>query len=74
MHYLSKSRLEILTRIFTVTTSVGSILLPIFLLFQLSTSRVVMSVIVLVFVIAFSSLISLATNANLKEQFFGTVA
>ena len=54
--------------------AVTIILLPVFLLFLVTTSRLEMASVVLVFVIAFWGLMSTVTQATDQEVLFGTIA
>jgi hypothetical protein len=72
MEYLSLDKLRIIHKALTVCVNVGGIMLPTFLLFLVLSSRTAMFMIVLVFVSAFSIMLSASTDVA-DIQFFGTV-
>ena len=72
-HY-SDTGFELIRNVFLVTVATGTILLPVFLLFWLSMSRVAMGMIVLAFVLMFSTMLVLVTRGKPLEVLIGTVA
>lgn len=74
VRYLAQTRLEILIRIVVVLLSVGSIVIPIFLLFLVPMPRFVMVLTVLAFVSAFSTTMTVVTEAKIQEVWIGSAA
>lgn len=74
VRYLSKPRLDILSRVLVVFASVASILNPVFLLFLVPMARFAMVLTALAFVFTFSSTIIVATEARVQEVLIGSAA
>ncbi|KAG4428621.1 hypothetical protein IFR05_015895 [Cadophora sp. M221] len=72
-HY-SKQRLAFLAILLRVVVVAALFLTPVFILFLVSTNRAVMAVTALVFVLAFTVVVSFMTEAKVQEVFFGTSA
>ncbi len=72
-HY-SATRLEILANIFAVSVATGVLLVPVFLLYLIPMSRVMMALTASTFVVLFTVAVTTTTGAKVHEVFFGTAA
>jgi len=72
-HY-AKSRLTILIKVIAVAMAVCMLLVPVLLLFLVSMSRQTMAWTVVGFVLAFSTIMSIVTEAKVHEILIGTAA
>jgi len=72
-HY-AKSRLTILIKVIAVAMAVSMLLVPVLLLFLVSMSRQTMAWTVVGFVLAFSTIMSIVTEAKVHEILIGTAA
>lgn len=68
----SASRIAIVARLVVVCFAVLVLYIPVILFLLTSMSRACMSVVVLTFVLVFSSIMSLLTDAGIQEIFVGT--
>jgi hypothetical protein len=67
-------RLAKVAQIVTVSLAVGFLMIPVFLLFLVSMSRAVMVVTVLAFVLVFSWMLTMISEARTQEVLIGTAA
>lgn len=67
-------RLAKVAQIITVSLAVGFLMIPVFLLFLVSMSRAVMVVTVLAFVLVFSWMLTMISEARTQEVLIGTAA
>lgn len=70
--YYSETQLSTLAGYLLITTAVGSLLVPVHLLFLIPMSRVLMSVTTSIFIVAFTMLLYKATGGNVYRVFVGT--
>jgi hypothetical protein len=69
-----RTRLAKVAQIVTVSLAVGFLMIPVFLLFLVSMSRAVMVVTVLAFVLVFSWMLTMISEARTQEVLIGTAA
>ena len=74
MDHYAKSRLTILIKVIAVAMAVCMLLVPVLLLFLVSMSRQTMAWTVVGFVLAFSTIMSIVTEAKVHEILIGTAA
>jgi hypothetical protein len=74
VHFFSTTKIAFVGRLAAVCIAVTILLIPIFLLYLTRMSRVAVSGMVLAFVLAFATLMSLLTSAGVETVFLGTCA
>lgn len=72
VYHYSDSRLSIVAKTLTVAVAVGSLLIPMFVLFLVPMSRGFMVAVALCFVMVFSITMSVVTRSRVKDVLFGT--
>jgi hypothetical protein len=74
VHFFSSKKIAFVGRLAAVVVAVTILLIPIFLLYLTQMSRGAVSGMVLAFVLAFATLMSLLTSAGVETVFAGTCA
>ena len=74
VYFFSATKIAFVGRLAAVCVAVIVLLIPIFLLYLLCMSRAAVSGMVLAFVLAFATLLSLLTSAGVETVFLGTCA
>lgn len=72
--FFSAKRVALAAKLVGICVAVTVLMIPIFLLFLTEMSSEVKSVMVLIFVLAFATAISLVTDAKMETVFLGTCA
>jgi hypothetical protein len=72
VYYFSGDKIVILARLMAVCVAVMILLIPVFLLYLTDMSRKTTSIMVLAFVLAFATLMSVFTGARIESVFVGT--
>ena len=74
VYFFSGAKIAILARIMAVCVAVTILLIPVFLLYLTNMTRKMTSVMVLMFVLAFTTLMCVFTGAKIESIFIGTCA
>jgi hypothetical protein len=72
VYFFSGTRIALVANLIGVCIAVTTLLIPVFLLYLTEMSRKMISVMVLVFVVAFATFMSLFTGAGIESVFVGT--
>ena len=74
VYFFSTDKIALVGKIMAVCVAVTIVLIPVFLLFLTEMSRKTTSIMVLVFVLGFATLMSLLTGASVERVFAATCA
>jgi uncharacterized RDD family membrane protein YckC len=72
VYFFSSEKVSLVAKIMAVCVAVTILLIPVFLLFLTQMTRNMTSVMILIFVLAFATLMSLFTGARAESVFIST--